>query len=49
MWMILSGKTKSKNELQEQLETIKNSIGHFPNGASVEDILAHSNLKLNKL
>lgn len=39
---------KSKNELQEQLAIIKNSIGHFPNGASMEDILAHSNLKLNE-
>ena len=40
--------SKSKNDLQEQLEIIKNSIGHFPNGASMEDILAHSNLKLNE-
>jgi Fic family protein len=40
--------SKSKNELQEQLEIIKNSIGNFPNGASIEDILSHSNLKLNE-
>jgi hypothetical protein len=41
--------SKSKNELQEQLEIIRNSIGHFPDGAAMEDILAHSNLKLNEL
>jgi Fic/DOC family len=48
MWKNLSGMSKSKNELQEQLEIIRNSIGHFPDGASMEDILAHSNLKLNE-
>jgi hypothetical protein len=44
----VSGMTKTKNELQVQLEIIRNSIRHFPNGASIEDILAHSNLKLNE-
>ncbi len=39
--------TRSKNELQEQLEIIRNSITNFPDGASLEDILAHSNLKIN--
>lgn len=40
--------TKSKRKLQDQLEIIKNSIANFPNGASIEDILSHSNLKLNE-
>jgi hypothetical protein len=44
----MSGMTKVKKELQDQLEKIKNAIGNFPQGASIEDILAHSNLALNE-
>jgi hypothetical protein len=46
--VFLSGMTKAKKELQDQLDKIKVSIGNFPNGASLEDIIVHSNLELNE-
>ncbi len=44
----MSGITKAKKELLDQLDLIKATIGKFPNGASLEEILVHSNLDLNE-
>ena len=40
--------TQVKKELQEQLDLIKAVIGMFPNGASLEEIMAQTSLDLNE-
>jgi Fic family protein len=40
--------TRVKKELQEQLDLIKAVIGMFPNGASLEEIMAQTSLDLNE-
>lgn len=40
--------TRVKKELQDQLDLIKAVIGMFPNGASLEEIMAHTKLDLNE-